>query len=223
MLSKNHLNKILVSVIAILFIIEFSPSSYANSSDTKHIVVFGDSLSAAYGIDIEQGWVHLLDDFLNNEYQQNNTPKISYQISNASVSGETTTGGLARLEHTLQELKPDLVLLALGANDGLQGHPIAKISQNIDNMLNIIESNNTQVALFGISIPASYGPRYIDQFRNIFPTIATQRNVPFFDLYQEDFFLTPGLMQNYRLHPTAKAQPIVRDLIFNFLLEQQLL
>ena len=104
MLSKNHLNKILVSVIAILFIIEFSPSSYANSSDTKHIVVFGDSLSAAYGIDIDQGWVHLLDDFLNNEYQQENTPKIHYQISNASVSGETTTGGLARLEHTLQEL-----------------------------------------------------------------------------------------------------------------------
>jgi len=134
--SKKCINKIVLVFIRIAVL--FSLISYGSASQAKHILVFGDSLSAAYGINIDQGWVSLLEDFLNNEYSNiedsNITPEHSkhkqqniqanYQISNASISGETTTGGLARLELTLNEIKPDLVLLELGANDGLQGFPL---------------------------------------------------------------------------------------------------
>lgn len=200
----------------------YSQQSITEEKTSKHILVFGDSLSAAYGIEQEQGWVHLLSESLNEQAStQQNKPII--QVTNASISGETTTGGLARLELTLKEVKPDLVLLTLGANDGLQGHPLDKIERNLNSMLDIIKSNNIQAVVFGISIPATYGPRYIDKFRNIFPTVAKQQELPFFDLYQEDFFIKPGYMQNDGLHPTAIAQPTIRDLVLNFLKQQKLL
>jgi acyl-CoA thioesterase-1 len=224
--TKKCLNKITLIISCLICSFGFISPSHSQqrvSEASKHILVYGDSLSAAFGINIEEGWVHLLGQYLNNEYSSKQKDKLFFQISNASISGETTTGGLARLELTLQELKPDIVLLALGANDGLQGHPLEKIETNLNGMLDIIESNGTQAVVFGISIPASYGPRYIDKFRQIFPTVAQQRNLPFFDLYQEDFFLKPGYMKNDGLHPTAIAQPIVRDLIVDFLEQQNLL
>jgi len=188
--SKKYLNKTLLVISYLIGSFALISTSHAqqnvNEAQTqasKHILVFGDSLSAAFGIDIEQGWVHLLDEYLNNEYSLKQADTPFFQISNASISGETTTGGLARLELTLQELKPDMVF----------------------------------------SIPASYGPRYIDKFRDIFPTVAQQRNLPFLDLYQEDFFLKPGYIQDDGLHPTAIGQPIVRDLISGFLEQQKLL
>lgn len=211
----NKLNLLLVSV--------FLFTLFASNTQAKHVLVFGDSLSAAYGMDVEQGWVHLLEEYLNNDYSAKWDDKPYFQVSNASISGETTTGGLARLELSLQEFKPDLVLLELGANDGLQGHPTDKIASNLNAMLDIIEQHDVQVALLGISIPPSYGPRYVDQFRNIFPTIASQRELPFIDLYQEEFYLKPGYMQRDGLHPTAITQPIIRDLIVDFLTLQQLL
>ena len=146
-----------------------------------------------------------------------------YKLSNASISGETTTGGLSRIALTMDEFQPDMVILALGANDGLQGHPLQTISKNLNAILDVIKNKNTTAIIFGISIPASYGPRYIDQFREIFPTIATERHLPYFDLYQEDFFLKPGYMQNDGLHPTAIAQPVVTELILDFLLNNQLI
>ena len=228
--SKKCLNKmtLIISCLICSFALMSLFPSYAQqrvseTQTSKHILVFGDSLSAAYGIDIEQGWVHLLEQYLNNEYALKQQDAFFFQISNASISGETTTGGLARLELTLQELKPDMVLLILGANDGLQGHPLGKIENNLNSMLDIIQNNGIQAVVFGISIPASYGPRYIDKFRDIFPTVAQQRDLPFFDLYQEDFFLKPGYIQKDGLHPTAIAQPIVRDLIVDFLEQQKLL
>ena len=221
--SKKYLYKISLIISCLICSLAIISPSYSQQKVSKHILVFGDSLSASYGIEVEQGWVHLLDQYLNNEYSSKQADKPFFQISNASISGETTTGGLARLELTLQELKPNLVLLILGANDGLQGHPLEKIEGNLNAMLDIIQKNDTPAVVFGISIPASYGPRYIDKFRKIFPTVAQQRGIPFFDLYQEDFFLKPGYMQNDGLHPTAIAQPIVRDLIFNFLKQQKLL
>ncbi|MCL4137318.1 UNVERIFIED_CONTAM: hypothetical protein GTU68_066781, partial [Idotea baltica] len=189
----------------------------------KHLLVFGDSLSAAYGIDIEQGWVHLLEEHLNKDYSANSDDKPYFQVSNASISGETTTSGLTRLELSLQEFKPDIVLLELGANDGLQGHPTDKIASNLNAMLDIIEQFGAKAAILGISIPPSYGPRYVDEFRKLFPTIASQRELPFIDLYQEEFYLMPGYMQRDGLHPTAITQPIIRDLIIDFLIQEQLL
>ena len=223
MLSKKSFFKIKLIIILCAFLSLGMTKLYAQTDTPKHILVFGDSLSAAYGIDVSQGWVHLMETDLNQATKSSQENTNKYKVSNASISGETTTGGLARLELTLQELKPDLVLLALGANDGLQGHPITKIESNINSMIDIIKEQNIDVVIFGISIPATYGPRYIDKFRKIFPRIAQQRNLLFLDLYQEEFFLKPGFIQNDQLHPTAIAQPVIKDVILGFLRKVKLL
>ena len=213
-----HFNKLIFGLLIILPL-----ANWGSSIQAKQLLVFGDSLSAAYGMDIEQGWVHLLEQHLNSNQFDKWDDNPVFQVRNASISGETTTGGLARLELSLQEFDPDIVLLELGANDGLQGFPTSRISDNLNAMLDIIEQHGSQAILIGISIPPSYGPRYIDQFRAVFPTIAKQRNLPFIDLYREDFYLKPGLMQRDGLHPTAIAQPIIRDLMIDFLVQEQLL
>lgn len=209
----NVSNKLLLSLFLLASTACWSSNSYA-----KHILVFGDSLSAAYGMDIEQGWVYLLEEYLSNKGDQ-----VNYQVTNASISGETTSGGLARLQQTLTEFKPDIVLLELGANDGLNGYPVDKIEFNLNAMLDMIKGHDATPVLLGISIPPSYGPRYVDQFRNVYSSIAKQRQLPFLDMYQEDFYAQPGYMQRDGLHPTAITQPIIRDLMLDFLKQQQLM
>ena len=181
----------------------------------QHLLVFGDSLSAAYGMEIEEGWAALLDQ----HWQQKERP---HQITNASISGETTDGGLARLELTLQEIKPDVVMIELGANDGLRGHPLARIRTNLENMIFLVKSGGAQAVIVGISLPPSHGPRYVDRFRAIFSELAEQQQIPFFDFYREDFFSTAGYMQNDGLHPTELPQPIIRDSLLTFFAENQL-
>lgn len=200
--------------ISIVFSILVSGFSAAHA---KQVLVFGDSLSAAYGMDIEKGWVHLLDESLSLNMG------TDYQVFNASISGETTRGGLARINLSLEEFQPDIVLLELGANDGLQGYPVKMISANLSSMIDQIQDYGAQVVLLGISIPPSYGPRYVDQFRQLFPVIAQQRELPFIDLYQEEFYLKPGYMQRDGLHPTEITQPIIRDMLIEFLNNQNLL
>ena len=197
-------------VIAICVCVFFMSTA---QSQGKSIVIFGDSLSAAYGMDIEQGWVHLLSESL----------KGQHIIHNASISGETSAGGRARMPLTLTEFKPDLLILEIGANDGLQGLPIKHMRANLDTMIQLSLDAGTQVALVGISLPASYGPRYIDQFRSTFSGLATQYKLPFIDFYREDFVAQEGNIQADGLHPTEKTQPIIRDWVLNFLHDQQLL
>lgn len=209
----HYFSKLIVSLLMLAFVLGWTAMAQA-----KHLLVYGDSLSAAYGMNIEQGWAHLLSQQLSS----GDGPK-QYQVSNASISGETTKGGLARLELTLNEFQPDIVLLELGANDGLQGQPIEHIKDNLNAMLDLIQQHGASAVLIGISLPPSYGPRYVDQFRNLFPSIATQRNLPFIDFYREDFYLTPGYMQQDGLHPTAITQAIIKDSVLAFLTEQQLL
>ena len=128
-------------------------SCLSTSVQAKHLVIFGDSLSAAYGMDLEQGWAHLLSQQLSD----------NHKVTNASISGETSGGGLARLPVTLDELKPDIVMLELGANDGLQGLSIVAMRDNLEKMIVLLQNQNIEIALVGISLPASYGPRYIDR------------------------------------------------------------
>lgn len=208
----NKVIRLAFLVIALKFLLASLSFAYA-----KNILVFGDSLSAAYRMDLEQGWVNLLDEYLSSNVD------ASFKVSNASISGETTRGGLARINVTLEEFQPDIVLLELGANDGLQGYPIDLITANLEGMIDQVETYGAQIVLLGISIPPSYGPRYVDQFRNIFPTIARQRNLPFIDLYKEEFYLKPGYIQRDGLHPTEITQPIIRDALVDFLNKQNLL
>ena len=185
----------------------------SNAAHAKRIVIYGDSLSAAYGMDIEQGWAHLLAESLGDDYT----------VVNASISGDTSSAGLARLPVTLEELNPDLVILELGANDGLQGLPIKRMHSNLEEMINLIKGSGAQIALVGISLPASYGPRYIDQFRATYRELSSKYELPFIDFYREEFFEKDGYIQEDGLHPTAITQPLVRDLMLEFLSEQSLL
>jgi acyl-CoA thioesterase-1 len=184
----------------------------AKSTDNDHLLIYGDSLSAAYGMEIDQGWVHLLS--------QDLAPQI--EVSNASISGETTSGGLARIENTIDELKPNYVLLELGANDGLRGMSIDLIQSNLNSIIEFIESRGVRVLLAGISLPASYGPRYIDSFRKMYTDLAGQHDLAFIDLYNEEFLGSSDYIQADGLHPTALSQPIIRDSILQFLLEQKI-
>ncbi len=179
----------------------------------KHILIYGDSLSAAYGMDVEQGWVYLLNESL----------KEKHRVSNASISGETSAGGVARLALTIENLKPDIIMIALGANDGLRGYSTQQLAENLTSMIQLIKQANITPVVAGISIPPSYGPRYIDQLRAVFPEVANQNDVAFIDMFRDDFLRTPGYMQADDLHPTAITQPIVRDMVKSFLTEQGLL
>jgi len=184
-----------------------------SSAQAKNILVFGDSLSAAYGMELEQGWAHLLGETLGD----------SYTLNNASISGETSGGGRARFQLTLEEFKPDLVILELGANDGLQGLSLKGLRNNLNSMIEMAKKNGALVVVAGISLPPSYGPRYIDSFRAIFTDLASDQKLPFIDLYREEFFDNPGYIQADGLHPTVVTQPLIRDLVLTFLNENNLL
>lgn len=191
----------------LLFFLSTAPVAFA-----KHILIYGDSLSAAYGMDLEEGWAHLLAQSLDPDYT----------VTNASISGDTSAAGLARLPITLAEFKPDLVILELGANDGLQGLPIKHLRNNLTAMIDLTLQSGSQLVLVGISLPASYGPRYIDQFRSTYTELAEQYQLPFIDFYREDFFDQAGYIQEDGLHPTEITQPIVRDLLLDFLRSKEL-
>jgi acyl-CoA thioesterase-1 len=191
-------------------------TSYADSLDQKketRIIVYGDSISAAYGMDLDKGYVNMLGNSLPDRYE----------VINASVSGDTTVAGLARLPVTIKELSPDLVLLELGANDGLQGLPINEMQRNLSSMIELLIAADVQVVLLGLTLPASYGPRYIDQFRAVFPALAEQYNIPWLDLYREQFVLEDGYIQIDGLHPTEKAQPIIYEMVRSFLADHNLI
>ncbi|MFT6406995.1 MAG: acyl-CoA thioesterase-1 [Arenicella sp.] len=207
MIPNQLKDKFTFALFALLFFI-ISPSAQA-----KHLVIFGDSLSAAYGMELEQGWAHLLAESI----------KRTHKVTNASISGETSGGGLARLAITLAELKPDVMLIELGANDGLQGLPISALRENLEKIILMVKKENIAIALAGISLPATYGPRYIDKFRSTFKELSLRHELPFIDFYREEFFLQADFIQQDGLHPTAKTQPIVKDIVLDFLIDNKLL
>jgi len=180
--------------------------SWAQTTHAKHLLVYGDSLSAAYGMDLERGWVHLLATHWADQHK----------VSNASISGETSAGGLARLPQTLAELKPDVVMIELGANDGLRGYSIDAMRSNLIKMIELVEASGATAVIVGVSLPPSYGPRYINEFRSTFKQIAEQRQLPFISIYRDSFFQQEGYIQQDGLHPTEITQPIILDLLLTF-------
>ncbi len=164
------------------------------------MLVLGDSLSAAYGMPVEQGWVALLEQRL-----QDLRPGI--RLENASISGETTSGGLARLPALLERHQPDLVILELGANDGLRGTPLSVLERNLEALVTRSQAAGAQVLLLGMRLPPNYGQRYADAFARTFVTVAER-----YQLAAHPFFLdgvggNPALTQADGLHPNREAQP----------------
>jgi len=153
-----------------------------------------------------EGWVHLL----NTQLEQQNTP---YKIINASISGETTTGGLSRLESILNKTKVEHLLIELGGNDGLRGLSSKLIKNNLLQMIEIAESKNIPVSLFSIKIPPNYGPRYTTMFENIYTQIASEKGVKLIPFFVEAVITEPNLMQADGIHPNSKAQPLIAKLV----------
>ena len=170
----------------------------------------GDSISAAYGIQREQGWVYLLQQRL----QEIESP---WQVVNASISGETTGGGLARLPQALDAHQPSLIIIELGGNDGLRGYPIGRVRDNLNAMVELSLSKPRQVLLVGMQIPPNYGPRYTSSFYAMYETVAEQTGSALVPFLLEEVALQSGLMQDDGIHPTAEAQPIMLDTLWPYL------
>ncbi|MGH8199956.1 MAG: arylesterase [Steroidobacteraceae bacterium] len=174
------------------------------------ILVFGDSLSAAHGLRPEQGWVALLIARLRAQGYE-------YQVINASVSGETTTGGSARLPRELRLTQPGIVILELGANDALQGLPLDLARQRLAGMIGLAEAARARVLLVGLLIPPNYGPRYTKEFAGMYPVLARQLHTALVPFLLKGVALDAHLMQADGLHPNARGEPLVLDTLWPYL------
>lgn len=187
------------------------PLAHADAAQQR-ILVFGDSLSAAYRIPEESGWVALLQ-------RQLTEDGLAHQVINASVSGETTAGGLARLPAMLETHRPDIVILELGGNDGLRGLPVSSIRQNLEQMIGLAQDSGASVLLVGIQIPPNYGPRYTTPFYQQYQELADNHNLPLIPFLLEGIADNSALMQDDGIHPTAEAQPMIVDIVWPMLKE----
>lgn len=168
------------------------------------ILVFGDSLSAAYGIPREAGWASLLQQELQRSHPQ-------YQVANASISGETTTGGLQRIAAALRQHQPAIVILELGANDGLRGAPTASIEANLAMLIQQAHKAHARVLLLGMRLPPNYGGEYTARFKAMYSKLAQRYHVALVPFFMEA--VTPEQFQADNLHPTAQAQPYILNTI----------
>jgi len=186
------------------------PGVASATRENPRILVMGDSISAAYGIQTEQGWVSLLGDSL----RRLESP---YQVVNGSISGETTEGGLARLPKALETHDPAVVIIELGGNDGLRGYPTDVVRDNLTKMVELSLAGNREVLLVGMEIPPNYGPRYTRAFHDVYASVAEETGVPLVPFFLEKVALEPGLMQADGIHPTAEAQPLLLETLWDYL------
>jgi acyl-CoA thioesterase-1 len=187
----------------LLFVMLFAMSP-AMAAEKSIVVVYGDSLSAAYGIPQARGWVALLAERLKSE-------QPDYIVVNASTSGETTGGGLARLDALLAKQKPKVVILELGANDGLRGLPIAQMRQNLAAMIERSQKAGARVLLVGMKLPPNYGPEYTQAFETAYGELAKRYKTALVPFLLEGFGEKPDFFQQDRIHPTVQAQPLMAD------------
>jgi len=176
----------------------------AHSADGPAVVVFGDSLSAGYGIDVDQSWPALLQSRLA-------ASGYEHRVVNASISGETTEGGVTRIHSTLEKFAPDLVILELGGNDGLRGFPVDRMRANLRKIVTATKADGAAIVLLGIRIPTNYGPRYTQSFDNVYRQLAQELNVPWIEFFMDGIALNKDLMQDDGIHPNAAAQPILLE------------
>jgi len=176
----------------------------AGGADTPTVLIFGDSLSAGYGIDVDQSWVSLLQQRLQEQGYE-------HQVINASISGETTEGGATRIETALADFSPELIILELGGNDGLRGIPAARMKSNFEQIIKRAQASGATVVLLGIRIPTNYGPRYSAEFEAVFREVSENLGVKWIEFFMEGIALNDALLQDDRIHPNASAQPLLLD------------
>lgn len=183
---------------------------YAPLATARTLLVYGDSLSAGYGLPREKAWVGLLAARLKQQ-------QIDYTVANASISGETTLGGVNRIKPTLMRHRPDIVLVALGANDGLRGHSIEAMQKNLEAIIDACQKANAQVLLIGMRIPPNYGSAYVDKFNALYGEVARRRKLPLVPFLLEGFGGKPEMFQADGMHPALQAQPLMLETVWKTL------
>jgi acyl-CoA thioesterase I len=190
----------------LLFVIVVA-AAFAAEAAEKSILVVGDSLSAAYGIAQARGWVALLGERLQRE-------RPDYSVVNASISGDTTAAGAARLGAALEKHRPAVVIIELGANDGLRGQPVAQMKKNLAGMIERAKRAGARVLLVGMKLPPNYGRQYTEAFAAAFGEVARQQRVALVPFLFESFAEKDDYFQPDRIHPTAAAQPLMLDAVW---------
>lgn len=182
----------------------------AMAAPAATLLVYGDSLSAGYGLAREEGWVHLLSLRLQQK-------KADYTVVNASISGETAQGGRQRIAAALQTHRPAVVIVALGANDGLRGANLDDLRGNLDAIIRAAQGSGARVLLVGMRLPPNYGADYTAKFQALFPAVAKARQVPLAPFLFAGFADQPDYFQADQLHPAARAQPLMLDTVWRTL------
>ncbi|WP_024594352.1 MULTISPECIES: arylesterase [unclassified Pseudoalteromonas] len=195
------------SILRLVFILFLVIKPLSAAADNT-ILILGDSLSAAYGLQQEEGWVKLLQDKYDDE-------QADIELINASISGETSGGALRRLDALLEQYEPTHVLIELGANDGLRGFPVKKMQANLTSLIQKSQATNAMTALMEIYIPPNYGPRYSKMFTDTFSRVSEETNAHLMNFFMLDIASQSDLMQNDSLHPNKKAQPLIRDEMYD--------
>ena len=192
--------------LSIFISLMFSLSTYSEGKN-ESLLIYGDSISAGYGMSKEKQWSVILQDIINRD-------NLKINVINSSVSGETTSGGLARISQTIKSIKPDYLLLELGGNDALRGYPPRQIATNLAEIIKIADSANTKVLLMQIRIPPNYGSRYQKAFESIYSNIASKTSATLIPFMLEEVALNEELMLPDGIHPKASAQPLIADYVY---------
>ena len=174
------------------------------ATEPPTVLIFGDSLSAGFGIDVDQSWATLLQDRLAEQGYE-------HRVVNASISGETTEGGAARIDSAIGAFSPDLIILELGGNDGLRGFPPVRIKQNLEAIARRARDSGAGVVLLGIRIPTNYGARYTQAFEAVYAEVAEDLGVEWIEFFMQGVAMNDELLLEDRIHPNAAAQPILLD------------
>ena len=176
----------------------------ANAANGSTVLVIGDSLSAGYGIEVDQSWTTLLQSRLQSQGYE-------YRVVNASITGDTTEGGASRIASALDNFSPQLVILELGGNDGLRGIPTDRMKDNLTSIIEASQTTGASVIMLGIRIPTNYGARYTAAFEAVYRDLAEQHRIPWVEFFMEGVALNKELMQEDGIHPNAEAQSILLD------------
>lgn len=200
--------KRICTLLLVLLSLPFCAATLA--APEKTILLLGDSLGASYGMPAEQGWAYQLNAQLQKKPGH-------WRLVNASISGDTTAGGLARLPPLLEKEQPAVLLIELGGNDGLRGLNLGAMKSNLEKMIALARQHQAEPVLIGMKIPPNYGRKYRERFEQVFMEVSKTQNVPLLPFLLDGVGGIDAYMQDDRIHPNAKAQPVIRDLVGHFL------
>jgi acyl-CoA thioesterase-1 len=195
----------------LLFVVMFVLAAAPAAAGGKIILVYGDSLSSAYGVPRDRGWVALLEKRLAAQ-------GYDYSVVNASISGEITSGGLARIGKVLARTRPAVIILELGANDGLRGLPVSEMKNNLAAMIARAKKAGVRVLLVGMRMPPNYGPDYTEAFAAVYAELARRERVALVPFLMEGIAAQPSMFQNDEMHPNTAGQPLLLDNVWPRLL-----